>query len=83
MLEEERFPIKSPTEAQRAYANDLVRQLQEAGVYEAGRYARAVDRCYNRVDMSRFITEMKALVEEERNSEGRYSQFPNKGCKGC
>jgi len=81
MLDEERFPIKSPTKAQRAYANDLVRQLQEAGVYEAGRYARAVDRCYNRIDMSRFISEMKELVEEEKDSIGRYRQ--PRGCKDC
>jgi polyhydroxyalkanoate synthesis regulator phasin len=82
MLDEERFPIKAPTEAQQDYAADLVRQLREAQQFEAERYARAVERCYDRRDMSRFIGEMKVLLEEIKELD-RGVRFPKRRCDGC
>jgi hypothetical protein len=56
--------MSEPTFAQEDYAEALVERLRAAHLLEAEAYARKVERCQDRLEMSCLIDEMKTLVQE-------------------
>jgi hypothetical protein len=56
----------NPTPAQEDYAEALVEQLRDEQQFEADDYARKVEDCQDRHEMSELIDEMKDLLAEIR-----------------
>lgn len=58
-----------PSSAQLDYADSLVDRLRRAQNAAASRFAREVEQCDSKTEMSALITRMRALLDDIRNSD--------------